>query len=246
MEKGKEWFSEWFDSRYYHLLYQHRNYEEAERFIGNLIGFLKPDDSAHILDLACGKGRHSLFLNKQGYRVTGLDLSSSSIKYAKQFENDRLYFDVHDMREVYQPKTFDIILNLFTSFGYFDSDRENEKVVGAMDQQLKPDGTLVIDYMNSHKVIKDLVTDEVKENAGITFRINRKVEGRNVIKTIRFNADGASHEYTECVELLTLADFQNYLHATRLQIFHTFGGYNLQSYDPETSDRLIIVANKEN
>ena len=130
----KEWYSDWFDSKYYHVLYKNRDNTEAEHFISNLIHFLQPQKEAHILDLACGKGRHSTFLNEMGFRVTGLDLSSNSIQNAIQYENDRLNFAVHDMRNVYSHEEFEYIFNLFTSFGYFNSNVENQKVLCAIEK----------------------------------------------------------------------------------------------------------------
>ena len=79
------WFQSWFNTPYYHILYQNRDYKEAELFIKNLVRYLNLDaldDS--ILDLACGQGRHSIFLNSLGFRVTGIDLSEKSIKHANE------------------------------------------------------------------------------------------------------------------------------------------------------------------
>ena len=117
----KDWFSEWFDSRYYHILYKNRDQQEAERFLKNLSKLELFKKNSKIIDIACGKGRHSLFLSELGYDVTGVDLSKNSIKHAKQFEKENLKFDVADMRETYKNNSFDISLNLFTSFGYFNN-----------------------------------------------------------------------------------------------------------------------------
>ena len=85
MTNKKKWFESWFDTPYYHLLYKHRDDKEAHKFIKNLMQFLKIDKDQNILDLACGKGRHSIFLNKLGYRVTGVDLSSQNILQAQKY-----------------------------------------------------------------------------------------------------------------------------------------------------------------
>jgi SAM-dependent methyltransferase len=121
-----EWFGTWFDSDYYHLLYKDRDYTEAENFVEKLAIHLKPNTADLILDLACGKGRHSIHLNALGFDVEGSDYSTNSIKYAKQFENKRLKFYEHDMRLSF-PRKYDFILNLFTSFGYFDTETEHIK-----------------------------------------------------------------------------------------------------------------------
>lgn len=239
-----EWFDSWFDSTYYHTLYQHRSFEEAEQFLRQLVSFLNVDQSASILDLCCGKGRHSIFLNKAGFQVTGVDLSTNSIAWAKQFANSRLDFFVHDMR---QPvgQLFDYVFNLFTSFGYFDSHEENERVMKAMHDSLHPEGTLVIDFLNAQKVIDNLVPYTEQQLDGILFRISKEVVGRNVVKTIEFEDQGQAFQFHERVELIQLEDFERYLNATGLRLFHTFGNYHLKPFDKETSDRLILVAKKK-
>ncbi|MDC1395816.1 methyltransferase domain-containing protein, partial [Bacteroidia bacterium] len=113
-----KWFETWFDSEYYHLLYKDRDYTEAEAFVEKLVTYLNPGKDALIYDLACGKGRHSIHLNKLGLNVEGSDYSTNSINYAKKSENSRLHFYEQDMRDA-MPKQYNYILNLFTSFGYF-------------------------------------------------------------------------------------------------------------------------------
>lgn len=243
-ETQKEWFSEWFDTPYYHILYSNRNDEEAEQFIRNLISFLQPDtETASMLDLACGKGRHSVSLNKLGFKVKGLDLSPQSIAAAKQYQNDQLTFDVHDMREVY-PEQFTHIFNLFTSFGYFDTQEDNLRVLQSIELMLEPGGMLVIDFMNAQKVIANLVQEEVKEIGGITFHITREFDGTHIFKHIRFSDEGKDYSFTERVQALSKTDFSTLLSATSLQIMHIFGDFSLSPFDAESSDRLILVAKK--
>ena len=124
----KQWYASWFDTPYYHILYKDRDYSEARGFMDNLTDYLNIPECGKILDLACGKGRHSVYLNTLGYHVTGVDLSEQSITHAKQFENENLKFDVHDMSKAY-PDTFDAVFNLFTSFGYFNQESTNIQVL---------------------------------------------------------------------------------------------------------------------
>ena len=119
IEETKEWFGEWFDSPYYHILYRDRDYQEAHAFIDKIVKYFDLHSTDAILDLACGKGRHSIYLNEKGYNVVGVDLSAQNITFASQYGNDRLHFYRHDMREVFRESTFDYVLNMFTSFGYF-------------------------------------------------------------------------------------------------------------------------------
>ena len=129
MTSNNEWFADWFDSPYYHILYKNRNYEEAETFLKNVIAFLQMPPNSTVIDLACGKGRHSVFLNKAGFNVLGVDLSSNSIAFAKQFENETLHFEEADLRFLGKNSKFEYAFNLFTSFAYFKSDAENQQVL---------------------------------------------------------------------------------------------------------------------
>ena len=241
----KNWYSDWFDSKYYHVLYKNRGQTDAEFFIRNLITFLNPDENSHILDLGCGKGRHSKFLFDNGLKVTGLDLSENSINCAKIHETERLHFSVHDMRNVYQRDQFNFVFNLFTSFGYFNSQIQNQQVMNAVDVQLKQDGILVLDYLNAQKVRNTLVPNEIITHDGIKFNITRHISNGNVFKRIKFEVNKKAYSFEERVELLEINDFKTYLNATTLRLIHTFGGYELKEFQPEKSDRLILIAKKE-
>src|ERR1700720_4098584 len=99
MNNSSDWFREWFDSPYYHQLYFERDEKEASAFINRLLSALHPPPDSRILDLACGRGRHSLIFAGKGVDVTGIALSARSIAYARQFEKDNLHFYQHDMRQ---------------------------------------------------------------------------------------------------------------------------------------------------
>lgn len=236
----KNWFSSWFDTPYYHILYKDRNDEEAEEFMQNLTAFLKIPEGSSILDLACGKGRHSVYLNKLGYNVTGVDLSENSIRYARQFENDQLRFYTHCMCEPLGD-TFDAVFNLFTSFGYFEKEEENFRSIAAIKEELNPGGKGVIDFMNVHKVARNLVHEEEKVVEGIQFDISRRIENGFILKDISFEDQGRQHHYTEKVRAISLSDFQQYLERAGLRIRHIFGNYQLEAFDLHKSDRLILV-----
>ena len=240
----KEWFAEWFDTSYYHQLYQNRNEEEASLFISNLLQFLNLPKSSKLLDLACGKGRHSVTLNTLGYEVLGVDLSANSIQQASKFQNETLSFATHDMREVIENKTFDGIFNLFTSFGYFDHESENEKVCVAILHMLAPKGKLVIDFMNAEKVIQNLVEKETKTVGDLTFNLERRYDGKHIFKDIRFQDNGQNFHFTERVQALKLEDFQRLLEK-EFTILETFGTFDLKAFSPTDSDRLIIIAERK-
>lgn len=238
----KNWFSSWFDTPYYHILYKNRGDEEARTFMKNLVSFLDLPRGASILDLACGKGRHSVFLNKLGYDVTGVDLSENSIAYAKQFENQSLRFHTHCMCDPV-PGEFDAVFNLFTSLGYFENEEDNLSSIKAIKQEITPGGFGVIDFMNVKKVIENLVPEEIKSVKGIDFDITRRVRNGYILKDIKFHDEGRDHFYTEKVKALTLEKFQHYFEKAGINLLHTFGNYDLEEYNEETSDRLILIFN---
>jgi SAM-dependent methyltransferase len=239
----KDWFVEWFNTPFYHLLYKNRNYEEAQKLITNLDNFFEFSASQSILDLACGKGRHSIFLNSKGYNVTGVDLSENNVNEANLSANSSLHFFAHDMREVFRSNGFDVVLNLFTSFGYFDDDNDNQRVIDAVAEDLKSGGLFVIDYMNGEKAIREL-TDYQKTVDNITFHISKSVIDGFIIKNIDFEADGISYHFQEKVKVLKLEDFVRYFKKANLQIEQQWGNYDLLPFSEENSDRLIISARK--
>ncbi len=240
----REWFANWFDSPYYHLLYEHRDEAEASGFIRRLVQQLQLRLSDKVLDLACGKGRHAIFLNRLGYEVRGVDLSKSNIAMASWHANERLKFRVHDMRNVVKPDYFDVVLNLFTSFGYYPLDEDNARVVVAAAQNLKPGGQLVLDFMNTPRVLRQLVNEETQVRHGITFQINRTVVEGMIVKDIRFDDNGQHYAFQEKVKVLEQADFERYFAKAGLRVEAVYGDYHFAPYAPQTSERMIFVGRR--
>lgn len=241
-KEKKNWYRSWFDTTYYHILYKDRDYEEASYFMEQLTSFLKLPKDSEILDLACGKGRHSKYLNRLGYRVTGLDLSYSSIAHAKKFENEKLSFRVHDMSEPFSKK-YDAIFNLFTSFGYFEKEEDNLRTLKAIQTGLKPGGFGVIDFLNINYVAKNIIPKETKTIEGITFEIERYIKDGYIFKNIGFIDNGNQYNFTERVKALTLNDFKTYFQKANCTLIHCLGDYHLTKFDEDISERLILIFN---
>ncbi len=243
MQKHTEnWYAQWFDTPYYHILYKDRDYDEASDFMNYLVSFLKLEKGAKILDLACGKGRHSKYLNELGYDVTGVDLSPESIASAKKYENSTLHFQVHDMCLPF-PDKFDAVFNLFTSFGYFESEGDNVRTIQAIKEELNKKGFGVIDFLNSKYVKEHIIPFEEKKVSNITFHIERYIENGYIFKDIRFSDKGKSYFYTEKVKALTLEDFKTYFEEAELNLKYCFGDYDLHDFNEKTSKRLILIFN---
>ncbi|KAF2508513.1 class I SAM-dependent methyltransferase [Flavobacterium zhairuonense] len=236
----ENWFTSWFDTPYYHILYKDRNYREAQIFMDNLTHYLNLPEKAKVLDLACGKGRHSIYLNQLGYNVLGADLSENSIAEASKNSNENLHFKVHDMREPFEEK-FDAIFNLFTSFGYFESDDDNLTTLKAIKESLSEYGFAVIDFMNVTQVIETLVPEEVKTVDEIDFHIKRYVKDGHIFKEIDFEDQGRKFHFTEKVKALTLKDFQDLMDEAGIYLLDIFGDYKLKKFHKTESERLIMI-----
>ncbi len=238
--KEKDWYKNWFNTPYYHILYKDRNDREAELFIRKITKFLELPKTTHILDLPCGKGRHSKFFNSLGYQVTGADLSENSIAFAKQFENDKLSFKVHDMLVPFV-NSYDVIVNLFTSFGYFDN-VQNKRVLQNIKNALNPNGYFIFDFLNARYIKENLISNEIKVVDSIPFYIERSITNGEIIKNISFAADGQNFSFSEVVKYLDVETIKNMLQEVGFEISSIFGDYELNPFDEASSERLVIVA----
>ncbi|MBI1227642.1 MAG: methyltransferase domain-containing protein [Bacteroidetes bacterium] len=240
-----EWFKDWFNSPYYHLLYKNRDEQEAKNFIDRLLMVLNPAANSTVLDLACGKGRYSRYLAEKGFYVTGLDIAEASIKYAQQFENEHLSFFQHDMRQPYRINYFDYIFNFFTSFGYFETEKDHLKTVVNIGKGLHINGKFVLDFFNSKKVIANLQPVEEKKVGNVYFHIHRSLDDQGyILKNIQFEDNGEHFDFTERVRAFTLQEFRTLFRMAGMKIAQTYGCHELSPFDENTSDRLILVGCK--
>lgn len=242
----KAWYKEWFDSPYYHKLYFERDQNEASSFINNLINYLKPQPGSKMLDVACGRGRHSLTLAEKGFSLTGIDISSSSISYAKKFESESLEFFQHDMRLPFRVNYYDFAFNFFTSFGYFNTRREHDDTIRTIANCLKKNGIFVIDYLNVHYSEDHFIHHEEKTIDGVFYDIHRWQDDTHFYKKITVRDALLTYPlvHTEKVAKFSLGDFTDMLSYQHLQVQEVFGDYQLGNYHIRNKPRLIIVAKK--
>lgn len=240
----KQWYEEWFDSPYYHMLYAHRSDAEAEAFITKVCAALNMHNQAKVLDVACGKGRHSKTLAQLGFNVTGIDLSKNSIAHARQFENTHLHFDVWDMRKSYKPGYFNYVFNLFSSFGYFEKDEEDAAAIQAMYDNLEPGGTLVLDYINTEFAVRQMKPREIVQRGDIQFHIRKKVENGFIVKDIEFLAEGGDNHYRECLKIINQYKFNEMFARAGFTLKKVYGDYELNDFVAASSPRLILIATK--
>jgi SAM-dependent methyltransferase len=244
MNQKETWYKSWFDTEYYHLLYQYRDDHEARGFMSNLLRYLEPLPKSKVLDLACGRGRHAIFMSERDLDVTGIDLSENNIHFAKRHEQDNLRFIQGDMSEDLGTERFDYIFNLFTSFGYFDTPEQSERAMHNIAKALKPGGRLVIDFMNVEKVRLGLVKEEEMLEGCVKFRVRRLIRDGFILKDIRVFDGDEQDRFEERVQMLDLKSFETMMSQAGLKLRESFGDFNLTPFSAKESERLIMIAER--
>jgi len=243
-----DWFKAWFNHPAYLKLYAHRSLEEAEQTIATLLKFIsvqKPNPKA--LDIACGSGRHAVALAENGFQVTANDLSSTLLAEAKKLaesKNLTLTFTQIDMREIAFEEEFDVIVQLFTSFGYFENNDEDKIVLQNVARALKPGGWYVLDFLNEHLVRNTLQPESRRTLDTLDVFEQRMIFGERVVKSITLRENGETHRFIESVRLYSKEELTAMLTAVGLRLHHYLGDYHGAEFHQETSPRLILIAQK--
>jgi SAM-dependent methyltransferase len=252
------WYKTWFSSPDYLTLYKHRDTNDAKKIISLLFKNIKLKRSSKILDLACGNGRHSIFFVKRGFNVVGIDLSKFLISEAKKKLNgayskfkNRLTFEIKDMRNIQYVNEFDLVVNIFTSFGYFSKNSDNEKVIKEVSCALKHGGYFLFDFLNSKYIKNNLVPfDKTKFDSKVAIQI-REIKKDILFKEIYiFSGRKPKHYYpgiihfTERIKLYTFSDFQKIFKKYNLKVLKTFGDYKGSKFKINKSKRLVLIAKK--
>lgn len=237
-----QWFEQWFDTPYYHQLYQYRDDAEAQQFLDRLVAHLDLAEGARICDLGCGKGRHARYLAERGFDVTGLDLSQASIDFASEFEHARLRFKQHDMRDPFGASEFDLVGTFFTAFGYFDDLDDDRRVLRHVRQALKTGGLYVLDFLNLEHARRSRIEHEVVQRGETTFTITRAEENGFLLKTIDVKAVDVQFTTQERVRAFDRVILEGLLLEADLKPIDVFGSYDLESWNTETSTRTLIIA----
>jgi SAM-dependent methyltransferase len=241
-----DWYEKWFGKEYI-LVYPHRNESEAKQQVDFLLNHISISKNAKILDLCCGNGRHAIELKKLGYDVLGVDLSSELLDIARSKASEsnldlKLYRC--DMREIPYENEFDLVVQFFTSFGYFDTDAENQKVLFAISKALKENGQFMIDYMNPDYVMDNLVEkDEKQVSDDIKLIQERWVENSRVNKKITMIKNGETSFYNESVRMYSLQEIKCMLNQAGLMLNKTYGNFDGSEYNKD-SMRMILIGSK--
>lgn len=242
-----EWFEDWFNTEEYLNVYRHRNEAEAKQLVSLILKTVRLKKGAPVLDMACGAGRHSILFAQKGYKVTAVDLSQNLLNVAHQAAvaaGVNVDFIRSDLRHFSLNKNFDLIVNLFTSFGYFEDDNENFKIFQNVFSHLNSSGYFVIDYFNRYYVEKNIIKKSIDEIPGGSIIQERSIEDKRVIKKISVVKKSSEHDYLESVRMFTPNYLSREMKKIGFDIIHSFGDFNGNGFDIETSPRIIIIARK--
>jgi SAM-dependent methyltransferase len=234
-----DWFEHWFGDEYLRL-YPHRDETDAAEAIDLIATRMEGHGVNSVLDLACGAGRHARLLCDRWWTV-GLDLSPALLKVARRESPDAPYVRA-DMRELpFASETFDLAVNLFTSFGYFDDDQEHAQVLKCVGRVTKRGGTFVLDFLNPAEVRRNLVARDESVVGGATVEQFRRISAdrKYVEKTIRVRG----REYLERVRLLSARELEAMLEAAGFDVVERVGDYTGASWSEE-SPRTILFSRR--
>lgn len=248
--KETPWYEDWFNSDAYEIVYNRRNLNDAEHLADLLESELEPAPGIDILDVGTGRGRHARILAKRGYRLTGLDLSEKAIETAREraesegLTKEQIVFVQGDMRLPHFQERFDGVVNLFTSFGFFEDEHDHRRAISSMATALKPEGWLMQDFLNAPYVRERLVPESEHTSGDVHVHQKRWIEDGRVNKRILLTRGTEEYTYLESVRLLTREDLNTIYENAGLTVTGTFGDYAGNAYSA-SSPRLILIAAKE-
>ncbi|RSL34641.1 class I SAM-dependent methyltransferase [Salibacterium salarium] len=240
----KAWFEEHFQEDYLRV-YDHRDEEKAADELSYIMQYIPLQRGMNAVDLCCGNGRHSRWLARLGIHVTAVDLSPALLKKAIDLTSDLpVQYMRGDVRNISLKAEHDAVFNLFTSFGYFSDDAENELVFVRAFEALKEDGWFFFDYLNPNYVKQNLVPIDCSEKDGLKITQERHISSGFVNKRITIQEQESKREYGERVKLYEHSELQRMLSRNGFVIEHLFGDYDATPFREDDSPRQIFICRK--
>lgn len=248
MKVQQEWWQRFFDETTGRIMFYEEAWQRAEQSCDAVVSLLSLQPSAKILDVACGPGRFAIPLAKRGFRVVGLDICEVYLKQARakaQKHKLQIEFIHGDMRAIPFENEFDAVINLFTSFGYFEREEDHLQVLKEVHKSLKSSGRFLLELMNRDWLIKNFRPRNwqeypnffVLEESTMNFERNR-VESRWIV------LKGAERkEYTLSVRVFTLAELLELFAQAGLKVLGYYGGLRGEPWGLE-ANRLAILAER--
>jgi len=243
--------SEWFRTAFgedYLALYAHRNAAEAAEAVDLILSTSKLPAGSLVLDAPCGAGRHLAAFQQRGMRAIGFDLSGPLLAEAVTAAGQRGSVVRADLRALpFKPVQCDMVVNLFSSLGYFATDVENYQILNSLVNLVRPGGWIVIDFMHSEYLRENLQPESQRmTDSGIEVRDKRWIGGspeRVNKETHLRHPDGSEHTLNESVRLFTPGNLRDALDASGIAIETEFGSYTGEAFDSE-SPRIILVGRR--
>ena len=234
------WFEKWFGEDYL-ALYPHRDGREAEQVVSFLQSVLAGKTIERVLDLACGAGRHSRALGRHWW-TTGFDLSETLLRVARGESEDAPYVR-GDMRVLpFRRGSFSLVVNLFTSFGYFSSDADHRRVLSEIASVLPEGGIFVLDYLNAEQVVANLKPCDERMANGLVVEQKRAItaDGKFVEKTI--NIRGKNKSFVERVRLFSRSELEGLLADSGFAVQNVFGDYRGSQWTSHSERTMLLSA----
>ncbi len=247
LKAQKPWYEHAFKEDYL-TIYSHRGSAEARKHIDLFDKVIPAHTGMKVLDLGCGFGRHSLELAKRRYRVVGLDLSNDLLNHAveqNRLQAQNVQFVRADMRTIPFVNCFHAVINAFTSFGYFETDKENSRVIREIAAALQPKGWLFFDYMNANLVLNTLKPkSEIKRNGMyILQERNYNPNTKRIEKSITIRDKLGVRAYQESVRAYAYEELLAFLQEAGFSCKNVFGDYRGNSFTKKSA-RCIIIGQK--
>jgi SAM-dependent methyltransferase len=243
-----DWYQKAFGEDYLRI-YSHRDSKEAKQLVEFIYKALELKTGQKVLDLGSGYGRNAIELIKKKLDVFCLDLSHVLIKMAKELaleKNLKLQVVRADMRYTPFKESFDVIVSLFTSFGYFEKEMDNLLVLKNVNNALKPKGLFLLDYLNVKHSLFNMVPKDCRKDKGFSVIQERHFDSKNerIKKKITINGDSGIREYDESVRAYGLVELATMFAESELKCIASYGDYSGSPYTPD-SPRLIMIGQKE-
>jgi SAM-dependent methyltransferase len=247
-KRRSKWYVDFFREGFYQRAWAPERFQRAEREVDFIVEALVLPTGASVLDLCCGEGRHTIALARRGYHVTGLDLSALHLRLARQAAKEAgvsVRWHRADMRDIPWEGEFDAVINVFTSFGYFESDDEDFKVLVGVARALKPDGRFLLDTINREWLVRHLETHGWQEGTlSIEDRSFDLLAGRQHNHILSIHRDGSRSEREIDLRMYTLREIAGMLAQADLQLRRTWGGFDGRDYGLDAR-RMIVLSEKE-
>jgi SAM-dependent methyltransferase len=251
-KRRRKWYVDFFrEGFYYHNWAPEKRFQRTEREVDFIVGAMGLPAGASVLDLCCGEGRHTVELARRGHRMTGLDLSALHLRLARQAAKEAgvsVRWHRADMRDIPWEGEFDAVINMFTSFGYLESDEEDFKVLAGVARALKPGGRFLLDTINREMLVRHWETHDWQKETNGTLRLEDRrfdfLAGRQHNRVLGIDPDGTRHEREIDLRMYTLKELAEMLSRAGLMVQRTWGGFDGRDYGLDTL-RMIVLTEKE-